>query len=106
LGFGRLAFGDIPKIPSSIQILTPPTMAPTYQPISISQALAPSSVAQIQPSILERDFIKEQVRTIQNTFNITVQATSLEDRDLRELRRKIEQILAEEARRYFGSNLM
>jgi len=107
LDFGRLTFEDISKIPSSIQILSPPTMAPTYQPISISKALAPSRIAQIQPSILERSFMKEPIRTIQNTFNITVQAASLGDeKGLRELRRKIEQILAEEARRYFGSTLM
>jgi hypothetical protein len=57
--------------------------------------------------MIEPSLIKEQVRTIQNTFNITIQAASLGDeRDLRELRRKIEQILAEEARRYFGSTLM
>ncbi len=104
---GRLAFKDISKIPSSIQILTPPTIAPTHQPIGIPKALAPSSIAQIQPSILEPALIREQVRAIQNTFNITVQAASLGDgRDLRELRRKIEQILAEEARRYFGSTMM
>ncbi len=106
LDFERLAFEDISRIPSSIQILTPPTITPTYQPISISQALAPSRIAQIQPRILERGFIREQVRAIQNTFNVTIQAASLvEEKDLRELRRKIEQILAEEARRYFGSTL-
>lgn len=102
---GRLAFEDVTKIPSSVQILTPPTIAPTYQ--RTSGAFIPSRISQIQPSVLEPSLMKEHIRTIQNTINITVQATSLGDeRDLRELRRKIEQIFAEEARRYFGSTLM
>jgi predicted DNA-binding transcriptional regulator AlpA len=107
ISIGKLAFEGISKIPSSIQIITPPIIAPTYQLISTPKASPTSRITQIQPSMIEPSLIKEQVRTIQNTFNITIQAASLGDeRDLRELRRKIEQILAEEARRYFGSTLM
>lgn len=40
--------------------------------------------------------------TIQNTFNITVSAESAEE-DLRDLERKINKILSEQMRRYYGS---
>jgi hypothetical protein len=40
-------------------------------------------------------------RTVQNTFNITL--AEAKDADLRDLERKINRILSEQIRRYYGS---
>lgn len=73
-----------------------PTLLPTLQPhvphvlsTPIARAPSPPKLRPISP-------------TIQNTFNITISAEEAEE-DLRDLERKVAQILSDQIRRYYGS---
>jgi hypothetical protein len=85
------AFGPIRTTMLGKLAAAAPAFSPTLEPYApgIPSAPPPARLWPVSP-------------TIQNTFNITVSAESTEE-DLRDLERKISQILSEQIRRYYGS---